>query len=91
MPCCPRACPGFRPTTAQAAWNYYSYYYFQILIIKDDLKIKVSWGIVEYNLIKRFNFFQKKSPSNNKYLEFLRIFYFQTEILKLINSGIFAL
>jgi hypothetical protein len=94
----PPACPGFRPTTAQAAWNYYCYYYYyyflQILKIKNDLKIKVSWvslGIVEYNLIKRFNFFQNKSPSNNKYLEFLRIFYFQTEILKLINSGIFAI
>jgi len=79
MPCCPRACPGFCPTTAQAAWNYYYYYYyyyyFKILKIKNDLKIKVSWvswGIVEYNLIKRFNFFQNKSPSNNKYLEFCK-------------------
>jgi hypothetical protein len=66
----PPACPGFRPKIAQAAWNYYYYYYFQILKIKNDKKIKVSWvswGIVEYNLIKRFNFFQNKLPSNNKY------------------------
>jgi hypothetical protein len=32
----------------------------------------VSWGIVEYNLIKRIYFFQKKIPRNKKYLEYFK-------------------
>jgi hypothetical protein len=62
MPCCPPPAQVFaQQLPKQHGIIIIIIFNFQILKIKNDLKIKVSlvsWGIVEYNLIERFNFFK---------------------------------
>jgi hypothetical protein len=94
MACCPPPAQVFAQNLPKQHRIIYLLFTFQILKIKNDLKIKlswVSWGIVEYNLIKRINFFSKKFAKQQEVFRiFCKYFIFRVK-LKLINTEIFAL